>query len=217
MLSGLVGLPNGIFLTHAHMGHYTGLMHLGREALGADGMPVFTMPRMNSFLSGNGPWQQLISLNNIKTIALKNDSSIHLTKHLKITPLLVPHRDEYSETVGYRIEGPRKSMLYIPDIDKWQKWDRDIKAEIERVDYALLDGTFYKNGEIPNRDMSLIPHPFIEESISVFEVLPQIEKEKIYFIHLNHTNPLLNAKSEAYKLFCKSSYNRATEKQIFAL
>ena len=25
----------GIFITHAHIGHYTGLMHLGREVMGS--------------------------------------------------------------------------------------------------------------------------------------------------------------------------------------
>ena len=63
----------GIFLTHAHIGHYSGLMYLGREVMGAKMMKVFVMPRMESFIKNNGPWNQLVELNNI--ILKKNHSS----------------------------------------------------------------------------------------------------------------------------------------------
>ncbi len=33
-------LPDGVFVTHAHIGHYTGLMYFGREAVGAKEIPV---------------------------------------------------------------------------------------------------------------------------------------------------------------------------------
>ena len=61
---------SGIFLTHAHMGHYVGLLQLGREAMGAKGMPVYVMPRMKEFLETNAPWSQLVSLGNIKLILI---------------------------------------------------------------------------------------------------------------------------------------------------
>lgn len=73
---------------------------------------------------------------------LKNDSTISLNKSLKITPFLVPHRDEYSETVGYKIEGDNKTALFIPDIDKWNKWNRDIIEEVKKVNYAFVDASF---------------------------------------------------------------------------
>jgi pyrroloquinoline quinone biosynthesis protein B len=187
--------PDGIFITHAHIGHYSGLMQLGREAMGAKAIPVWVMPRLDSFLRNNGPWSQLVSLGNIKLNALKSDSSIQLNASLSITPVRVPHRDEFSETVGFIIESGKKKILFIPDIDKWEKWDRNIVSEISKVDLALLDGTFYKNGEIPGRDMSEIPHPFVEESMQKFSALPATEKAKIMFIHFNHTNPLLKKKS----------------------
>lgn len=210
-------IPEAIFLTHAHMGHYTGLMQLGREALGGDKVDVYTMPRMHKYLSNNGPWDQLVSLENIKLNRLKADSTIALSNTLSITPFKVPHRDEYSETVGYKIIGSNTSVLFIPDIDKWHMWDRDIKAEILKVDYALLDGTFFANGEIIGRDMSSIPHPFIEESMTVFKDLPNEEKNKIYFIHLNHTNPLLNLHSAEAKTFKNSEFRLAQEGQIIPL
>jgi len=181
----------GIFLTHAHIGHYIGLAHLGREVMGAQALPVYAMPRMGKFLQENGPWEQLVTLENIKIKPLKNDSTIHLNNRLSITPLLVPHRDEYSETVGYIIQGPNQKVLFIPDINKWELWQKDIMAEIKDVDLALLDGSFYQNGELPNRDMSEIPHPFIEESMQLFSTLSSKDKAKIHFIHFNHTNPVL--------------------------
>lgn len=182
--------PDGIFLTHAHIGHYTGLMYLGREALGANRVPVFAMPRMKQFLETNGPWSQLVGLQNIDIRPLRRDSAIALAADIQVTPFTVPHRDEYSETVGYRIEVGGKRVLFIPDIDKWEKWDRDIRAEIRDCDLAYLDATFYKNGEL-QRDMSEIPHPFIEESMRLFDSLPVADKAKVHFIHFNHTNPML--------------------------
>lgn len=183
--------PHGIFLTHAHIGHYTGLMHLGREAMGAKAVPVWGMPRMNQYLTDNGPWSQLVKLENIQLHTLKADSSIQLNPRLTLTPFLVPHRDEFSETVGFQVDGPNASAIFIPDIDKWEKWDTDIVSKVKQIDYAFLDGTFYANGEIPGRDMALIPHPFIEESKNTFSALNQDEKRKIQFIHFNHTNPVL--------------------------
>jgi pyrroloquinoline quinone biosynthesis protein B len=185
---------SGIFLTHAHMGHYTGLMYLGREAMGAKEIPVFAMPKMKAFLTNNGPWSQLVSLKNIMLTPLYSDSSVAISKNISIKPIVVPHRDEFSETVGFIIYGKNKKVLFIPDIDKWHKWEHKILDEVRNVDVALLDGTFYKNGEIPNRDMSEIPHPFIEETIGLFK--DTLDKSKIHFIHLNHTNPILRQTTE---------------------
>jgi pyrroloquinoline quinone biosynthesis protein B len=188
--SGLTNL-SGIFLTHAHIGHYAGLLQLGREAMGAQGMPVYVMPKMKKFLETNAPWSQLVSLGNIKLILMEADIPIQLATDLRVTPLKVPHRDEFSETVGFRIETAEKSLLFIPDIDKWPLWDRDIRTEVARVDVALLDATFYQEGELPNRNMSEIPHPFVSETISLFSLLSEREKRKVKFIHFNHTNPLI--------------------------
>ena len=188
--SGIANL-SGIFLTHAHMGHYAGLLQLGREAMGAKGIPVYVMPRMKKFLETNAPWSQLVALGNIKLILMEQDHPIQLTPNLRVIPLQVPHRDEFSETVGFRVESTEKSLLFIPDIDKWPLWEKDIRAEVARVDVALLDATFYQEGELPNRNMSEIPHPFVEETMSLFSPLPAAEKRKVKFIHFNHTNPLI--------------------------
>ncbi|TNE50380.1 MAG: pyrroloquinoline quinone biosynthesis protein PqqB [Bacteroidetes bacterium] len=182
--------PDGIFLTHAHIGHYTGLMYLGREALGADSVPVYAMPRMKKYLETNGPWSQLVGLGNVELKPIQAEKPVAVNAEIRVTPFRVPHRDEYSETVGYRLAIAGKQVLFIPDIDKWEKWDRDIVQEIKSVDLAFLDATFYKNGEL-KRDMSEIPHPFIEESMQRFDSLTVEEKARVHFIHFNHTNPML--------------------------
>ena len=204
----------GIFLTHAHIGHYTGIMQLGHEAMGAQDIPVFVMPRMKDYLEKNGPWSQLVNYKNISLKPLAADSTIHLPGEFQVTPFLVPHRDEYSETVGYSIGYSDKRAIFIPDIDKWEKWDRDIVAEVQKADYAFLDATFYANGEIPGRDMSEIPHPFIEESMNKFAQLPDQEKKKVHFIHFNHTNPVLRTDSEAYRTVLQNGYQVAQEGMI---
>ena len=208
-----IKLPTGVFITHAHIGHYTGLMQFGREAFGAKELPVYAMPRMNEFLTNNGPWSQLVSLKNIVLNPISDSKKINVGSGFSVIPLAVPHRDEYSETVGYKIIGPKKKVLFIPDIDKWEKWNKDIIDEIKSVDVALLDGSFYQNGEIPGRDMSMIPHPFIEESMALFDELEASERSKIHFIHFNHTNPVLKNKSDAYHEVTERGYNIATEGQ----
>ena len=104
-------------------------------------------------------------------------------------------------------------MIFIPDIDKWDRWDKDISEIISKVDYAFLDATFYKNGEI-KRDMSEIPHPFVEESMHLFSNLSANDKKKIHFIHFNHTNPLLIEGSDAQKEVSDKGFNLAKEGQI---
>ncbi|MEO0341429.1 MAG: pyrroloquinoline quinone biosynthesis protein PqqB, partial [Bacteroidota bacterium] len=99
--------------------------------------------------------------------------------------------------VGFSIQGPNKRAIFIPDIDKWELWKHNIDSVITAHDYAFLDGSFFANGEIPGRDMSEIPHPFVEESLKRFSTLPSSEKSKIHFIHFNHTNPLINPNSKA--------------------
>lgn len=180
----------GIFLTHAHIGHYTGLMHLGRESMNANGISVYAMPRMKKLLEENAPWSQLVNLKNIELKSLSIASKISLNERMSVTPFIVPHRDEFSETVGYRIESGVKTLIFIPDTDKWQKWSTPLEDLVRTADYLLLDGTFYADGEI-SRPMNEVPHPFVSETMSLLETLPRKERSKVYFIHFNHSNPLV--------------------------
>ena len=206
----------GVFLTHAHMGHYTGLMYFGFESMSANNLSVYAMPRMRAYLRNNGPWSQLVTMNNISLKEIEDQQPVNFER-FSVTPLLVPHRDEFSETVGYRIQGPLKTALFIPDIDKWEIWNRSITEEISLVDYALLDATFFDGNELPGRDMADIPHPFVLESMELFSELSAADKAKVWFIHLNHTNPLLNSDSKAYQRVIEAGYNVAREGEKLGL
>lgn len=213
-------LPDGIFLTHAHIGHYTGLMHLGREVMGAKGVKVYVMPNMKSFLEQNGPWSQLVALHNIELVPIEDNigaagrTVLNEDNSIVVAPVSVPHRDEYSETVGFRITANDRKFLYIPDIDKWDKWGKNIVDEVSGVDYALLDGTFYRGDELPGRNMSEVPHPFVMETMKLFnERADKAVREKIYFIHLNHTNPLLWDQGKRSEVE-RQAYNIAREGQL---
>lgn len=204
-----------IYLTHAHMGHYTGLLQLGREAMNAQKVPVYALPRMASFITTNGPWSQLVALQNITLIPLQANQ-VSVQNGFTITPVVVPHRDEFSETAGYKIQGPTKSMLFIPDIDKWSKWDQQLIAEIAKVDYAFLDGTFFVDGEV-DRPMKEIPHPFIQETVTLLSNAAQSIKERVYFIHFNHTNPLINPLHPKRIELEKGGFHFAKEGTLFSL
>ena len=207
----------GIFLTHAHMGHYAGLLYLGREAWNSDQIPVYVMPRMKTFIEDNAPWEQLLVLENIRLKQLESNRAIPLGLGVKVTPVLVPHRDEYSETVAYWIQGPTKSALYLPDIDKWEHWKTPIEEWIAKVDYAFLDATFFDATEVPGRSMGEIPHPLVVESVKRFAGLSPAEKKKIYFIHINHTNPLLNPGSSEYQKLIDEGFLIAERGMEFSL
>ncbi len=181
--------PDGIFLTHGHIGHYTGLMYLGRESTNAAKVPVYGTARMAAFLTASGPWSQLVSRENIALNVIEDDTPLALGDGLRVTAFQVPHRDEFTDTVGFLIEGPRKKALFIPDIDQWAKWDRDIRALADTVDYAFLDGSFASAGEIPGRSIADIPHPMTGDTRARLRGT----RAQLWFIHLNHTNPELDA------------------------
>ena len=183
---------SGVFLTHAHIGHYVGLMFAGHESAGSKNLRVFAMPRMQSYLESNGPWDQLVRYSNIVFEPIRDGGRVSISDALFVTPHRVPHRDEYSETVGFVIEGPSKSVLFLPDIDDWDRWESEYGIRIEdmiaSVDTAYLDATFFDNNELPGRDMSKFPHPRLLDSMQRFSALSDDERQKVRFFHINHTN-----------------------------
>ena len=176
----------GIALTHAHVGHYAGLIHLGREAANTQGLPVYASARMAGFLRENAPWSQLAALGNVELRVLTPDREVQLSPRLWLTPLAVPHRDEFSDTLAYLVRGPGRRLFYCPDIDGWDRWARDVGQVVGGVDVALLDGTFFSADELPGRDVAEIPHPLVTDTA---ERLAGVESE-VFLIHLNHSNPL---------------------------
>jgi pyrroloquinoline quinone biosynthesis protein B len=179
---------DGIFLTHAHIGHYTGLMYLGKESIAAKGVPVYGTRRMTEYLTGNGPWSLLVNDGHILPRTLDIDRAVELEAGLRVTALQVPHRDEFTDTVGFIIQGPRARALFIPDIDRWERWDRRIRDLADSVDLVFLDGTFSSPAEVKGRRLEDIPHPMMDET----RKLLRGTRARVWFIHLNHTNPALD-------------------------
>lgn len=177
--------PTGVFLTHAHMGHYTGLMYFGRESADWKDVPVYGTARMGEYLKSNNPWKWLVESGNLSLHTVVPDTPIKLAEGIAVTGFLVPHRDEFTDTLGFVIKGPTKSAVFIPDIDRWEKWERSVRDLAMEHDLLLLDGTFSSPEEVGARDITQIPHPMVP---STRELLKGT-KAQLWFIHLNHTNP----------------------------
>jgi pyrroloquinoline quinone biosynthesis protein B len=210
-------LFDGVFLTHAHVGHYAGLIHFGREAYGTDAQPVYAGDRMREFLTAHAPWSQLVSLGQIVLRPIGPGTPVTLRGDLVVEAVRVPHRDEFSDTFAFRIRGPRRAVLFLPDIDKWETLRTPIETLIASVDVAFIDGTFAEDGEVPGRAMAEIPHPFITESLARFAALPASERAKISFIHLNHTNPASDPESGIARRIRAAGMSVAREGDIFGL
>jgi len=198
VLAGATGAPDAIFLSHAHIGHYTGLMFLGFESMSADRVPVYTLPLMAGFLAGNGPWDQLVNYHNIELRVMRPGVPVEVTENVSVSAFQVPHRREYAETAGFRIVGPKRAVIFIPDIDGWEEWAEDgtsIEEVVAANDIVYVDSTFFDDNELPGRDMSAIPHPRTAETMARFEGFTAAVRGRIRFIHYNHSNPIRFADS----------------------
>lgn len=213
---------DGIFLTHAHIGHYLGLAYLGREAAGAKKVPVYALPRMADFLRTHGPWSQLVELENIELRELSPNGRRFIEGSLGIGNFPVPHRDEYSETVGFFVfNGPRRGVVYLPDIDSWLGWQHGggpgLELTLANAGLLFIDATFWDDSELPGRDMSEIPHPRVTETMDLLQHLPPEVRAKVHFIHYNHTNPIRDPDSAESQEVEARGFNVARGGQRFCL
>ncbi len=189
---------DGVFLTHAHLGHYTGLGFLGFEAIHAQEIPLYATPRMVDFLSSNGPWSQLVDLRNVVPVKLTPGEPLVLDEQLSVTAFRVPHRDEFADTVGYLFAGPQRRVFYVPDTDGWEHWETPLEEWLERqeVDVAIVDGTFFSMDELPGRDVAAIGHPLVIDTIKRLQEKVSAGSLRVFFTHFNHSNPVLDADGE---------------------
>jgi pyrroloquinoline quinone biosynthesis protein B len=210
---------DGVLLTHAHIGHYLGLAHFGFESLSTKEIPAWTSPRMAEFLRTNGPWSQLVRLGNITLREFRPGTPFALEPGIAVTPLQVPHRDEYTDTMAFVIHGPRAAVLYVPDTDSWRAWPKPLLQVLadEKVTVALLDGTFYSPDELPDRDVTKIKHPLITDTMNLLEPLVKAGKLRAVFTHLNHSNPALEKDGAARKAIEARGFRVAEEGETIDL
>ncbi|MGE5654695.1 MAG: MBL fold metallo-hydrolase [Bacillota bacterium] len=208
-----MGVMQSVTLTHAHIGHYTGLMHLGREVMSTKNLPVYAGEGMTELLRHHAPWKQLVDLRNITLQTMHAEETFALDEGLSVTPLLVPHRNEFAETFGFIIAGPSRKLLYIPDIDRWEQWDRDLSEVASEMDFCLLDATFYSPDELAKRgrDYREVPHPLITTTMDLLQGVVDAGKTKVYLTHLNHTNPAVMPDHEVRKQIRQRKFYLADE------
>jgi pyrroloquinoline quinone biosynthesis protein B len=107
---------------------------------------------------------------------------------------------------AFVIRGKEHSVLFLPDHDSWDQTLSahdavSIREWFNNLDitHALLDGTFWSGDELRGRDMSVVPHPTIQDTMARLGQ-KQSEDPEIYFTHLNHTNPVYREGSEYQKI-----------------
>lgn len=194
---------DGVLLTHAHIGHYAGLAFFGFEAVHTRDLPVWCTPRMASFLRANEPWAQLVRIRNMELREAPPGVPFEPTAGVRITPVQVPHRDELSDTVAFRIQGPDRTALYVPDTEPWRTWRAPLPDPItlfDGVQVAIIDGTFFSPDELPGRPVASIGHPLMTETMDLLQRRVSDGVLRVYFTHLNHSNPALEPAGEAARL-----------------
>lgn len=202
---------DGIFLTHAHLGHYTGLAFLGYEAVASSRIPIRCSPRMAAFLRGNGPWAQLVAQENVLLVEVGVGEPVPIGGGVSVSALPVPHREEWSDTVAWRIEGPGTTVLYVPDTDGWDAWDPPLLRVLAGVDVAILDGTFHSAEELPGRDVASIGHPLVEETMRLLSPEVRAGRLRVIFTHFNHSNPLVDPESSARRAVLDAGFEIAED------
>ena len=214
-----IRIPDTISITHVHLGHIDGLGQFGKEVMDVRGMPFYASKASIKNLEK----RELLS----PFDALEIDSNYLFYPSIgcgfKLEFIKVPHRDDYSDTHAIIIRGKYRSLLFLPDHDNWietlemhecntiREWFLKLK-----IDYALIDGTFWDKNELGGRDMTEIPHPTIVETLNRLGKRVKNDVE-IFFFHLNHTNPALNTSSKETSIIEALGWKVLTERQVFSL
>jgi pyrroloquinoline quinone biosynthesis protein B len=197
---------DGVLLTHAHFGHVTGLGFLGFEAVHTREIPLHCTEALAAHLSANAPWADLVRRRNVVLVPFRPGEAVRLAPDITVVPFLVPHRDEHADTVGLRIEGPRATVLYVPDTDGWDRWDPPLERRLDGVTVALLDGTFFSVDELPDRGTRSIGHPPIRQTMERLGARDPRTAPRIVFTHLNHSNPAVDPRSPAAREIRRAGY-----------
>lgn len=160
--------------------------------MGIQRTPCYCSRSMEAMLTENAPWSLLVDEGRLVFPRIAMDEWVDVDGVFDVKMVPVPHRPEFSDTVGYLFRGARQTILYVPDIDSWEAWDRPVEEMVRGVDVALLDGSFYSGQEVPGRSVEDIPHPLVPHTMDRLQDVVR-SGSRVVFIHLNNTNPLLDA------------------------
>jgi len=204
--------PTNVWLTHAHFGHVDGLGLFGRETIGAKGIKLHVSQKMTDLIHSTPQWSLMVKQGVFEINTFQNGDKIQFGKE-SIEPIIVPHRDELSDMHAFIIRGEGKSLLYLPDHDTWEETLSSYECKLIRewfdkleVDAAFIDGTFWSQHELSGRSQAEVPHPPVSQTIAHLGTkLPN--DIDLYFIHLNHTNPLYHKSSSAFKTVESMGWN----------
>jgi pyrroloquinoline quinone biosynthesis protein B len=204
-----------LFLTHAHLGHVDGLGLFGRETMSARGIPLHSSQSMQNLIKSTPAWALLLEQG---VFELTKIGYVEIDD-VVIESIAIPHRAELSDMHAFVLRGKEHSVLFLPDHDSWDQTlaahsapsIREWLKEIE-VTHALLDGTFWSGDELQGRDMSVVPHPTIQDSLARLGQKQSGDPE-IYFTHLNHTNPAYREDGAEYQKITKFGWRVSSEGQ----
>ncbi len=208
---------DGIFLTHAHIGHYAGLAVLGNEGMGMQETPVYCTRLMANFLAENYPWRYLVEQGRIDLRPLALDRWHRLDPLLEVQLWKVPHRDEQADTVGFVFRGPDASILFLPDINSWSLWERNVAEAVASVDVALLDGSFWSMDELRGRTVEEVPHPLMTQTMDALQEVADQGETRIVLTHLNNSNPALDEGGTQQAEIARRGFGIAREGMVFEL
>lgn len=178
---------DGIFLSHAHLGHVTGLLYLGKEAANAEEVPVYCSETVAEFLQNTSPYRLLVDRNNIDVNTFAGSKAENVMG-ITVTPVPVENKGYVpTDTYGFVIRTQETTLFYVSDLDEWTE---DALDRVREADIAIVDGCFWSREEIERYES--VPHPPMQESM---ELLADMDTE-IYFTHMNHTNPVIDPDSD---------------------
>jgi len=208
---------DGVLLTHAHLGHYLGLAFFGFEAVHTSSLPVQATPRMAAFVRANAPWSRLVLRREIELREAPPGVTFDLDEGVRVTPFAVPHRDEDSDTVGFKIAGKRHVIAYVPDTDTWATWSTAAWQALAECDTVLVDGTFFAADELPGRDVSQIGHPLMVTTMDRLGDRVRSGRLRVLFTHLNHSNHALDSEGPERRALRARGFDVAEDGQRLPL
>lgn len=216
-------LLSSILLTHAHFGHVDGLGLLGKETMNAKGLDLHVSSSMFQLMEQTPQWALMLKQGVFCERVFKHGDTIVSENGLNIESVNVPHRAELSDMHAFVVRGPHRSLLYLPDHDDWNSTltrhqSQTIREWFQRleVDVALIDGTFWDANELPPERQNNVPHPPVSKTLELLGDRKEGDPE-IYFIHLNHTNPLHDETSSAYATVVSMGWEVAKQGMEFEL